>query len=99
MTRSVSTVALLALALLAAPLDAEAQQPGRVPRVGVLGNVRSHHGDVFERALKDLGYEDGKNISALSVPTIRETALLDRGAALRRGASAPRSRRVLPPAR
>src|SRR5262245_5648673 len=37
--------------------------------------------------------------SALSVPTIRETALLESGAALSSGLRAPRSRRVLPPAR
>ncbi len=60
--RQAEVLAILALTLLAAPLATEAQQPGRVPRVGILGNVRSHHGDVFERALKDLGYEDGKNI-------------------------------------
>jgi putative ABC transport system substrate-binding protein len=47
---------------LAAPLAAEAQVSGRVPRVGVLGNARSNLTDVFEHALKDLGYEDGKNI-------------------------------------
>ena len=54
--------ATLSLALLAAPLVVEGQVSGRVPRVGVLGNARSPLSDAFERALKDLGYEDGKNI-------------------------------------
>ena len=57
-----TVLAILALALLAAPLVVEGQVSGRVPRVGILGNVRSHFGDELERALKELGYEDGKNI-------------------------------------
>jgi putative ABC transport system substrate-binding protein len=52
----------LTIGLLAAPLAAEAQGSGRVPRVGTLGHHRTHLTEVFERALKDLGYEDGKNI-------------------------------------
>jgi ABC-type sugar transport system substrate-binding protein len=47
-------LAALALPLLAAPLAAHAQASGRVPRVGVLGSLRSPLSDVFERALKDL---------------------------------------------
>jgi putative ABC transport system substrate-binding protein len=55
---------ILSLSLLAAPLAAEAQVSGRVPRVGVVVNVRSPVTDAFERGLKDLGYEDGKNIAS-----------------------------------
>jgi putative ABC transport system substrate-binding protein len=50
------------LAFLAAPLAADAQVSGRIPRIGVVGNARSHLTDEFERALKELGYEDGKSI-------------------------------------
>jgi putative ABC transport system substrate-binding protein len=57
-----TVLAILAVALLAAPLAAEAQVSGRVPRVGTLSHFRTHLTDEFERALKDLGYEDGKNI-------------------------------------
>jgi hypothetical protein len=55
--------ALLTLALLAAPLAAEAQPSGRVPRIGYL--VSKMYPPVvaaFERGLKEFGYEDGKNI-------------------------------------
>ena len=52
----------LTVALLAAPLAAEAQVSGRVPRVGYLGYERSAP-NLFEQALKDLGWEDGRNIT------------------------------------
>ena len=54
---------LTALALLAAPLAAETQVSGRVPRVGFLGHIRSPATVAFEQALKDLGWEDGRNIA------------------------------------
>jgi putative ABC transport system substrate-binding protein len=61
----------LAGGLLAAPLAVEAQQPGRMPRLGVLW----HAGNVDEEAiflgvlregLGELGYIDGKNIALLN---------------------------------
>ncbi len=52
----------LGLGLLAAPLAAEAQQAAKVPRVGVLANVRSPATEGFERGLRELGYVEGKNI-------------------------------------
>ena len=54
---------ILAIALLAAPLAAEAQVSGRVPRVGYLGFVRLAPIEAFEQELKDLGWEDGRNIA------------------------------------
>jgi len=57
----------LAAGLLAAPLAAEAQQAGRVYRIGILANVPLTNplGAVFwgafVQALRDLGYEPGRN--------------------------------------
>jgi putative tryptophan/tyrosine transport system substrate-binding protein len=55
-------------AVLAAPLAAEAQQTGKVRRIGVLlTTVASEHpqhelSDAFRRALRELGYVEGQNI-------------------------------------
>jgi ABC-type uncharacterized transport system substrate-binding protein len=54
----------LAGSLLAAPLAAEAQQAGKIWRVGVLGNSPSAHlDDAFRKGLRDLGYIEGRNIA------------------------------------
>jgi GAF domain-containing protein len=58
-----TALGLLTLALLAAPLAAEAQVSGRLPRVGYLGYGRSALTIGFEQTLKDLGSEDGRNIA------------------------------------
>jgi putative ABC transport system substrate-binding protein len=50
------------VSVLAAPLAAEAQVSGRVPRVGFLGILRLSPVLAFEQGLKDLGWEDGRNI-------------------------------------
>jgi putative ABC transport system substrate-binding protein len=57
-------VALLALALLAAPLTAEAQQPAKVPRLGFLTTILadSHLQEAFRQGLRDLGYVEGRNV-------------------------------------
>jgi putative ABC transport system substrate-binding protein len=56
----------LAGSLLAAPLAAEAQQRGKVPRIGYMGLVSaaSHASRVeaFRAGLRDLGYIEGKTI-------------------------------------
>src|SRR6266568_2381544 len=52
--------------LLVAPLAAEAQQAGRVYRIGILGNLRSSKPDlwgIFIEGLKDLGWVEGRNIT------------------------------------
>jgi putative ABC transport system substrate-binding protein len=49
-----------------APLAAEAQQPGRIPRVGVLANgtaKKSPSVDAFRQGLRDLGYVEGHNMA------------------------------------
>ena len=51
---------------LAAPLAAEAQQLGKVPRVGVLANgaaKRSPAVDAFRQGLRDFGHVEGQNIA------------------------------------
>ena len=56
----------LAGGLLAAPLAAEGQQTGKVPRVGVLANgsaATSPPVDAFRRGLRDLGHVEGQNIA------------------------------------
>jgi ABC-type uncharacterized transport system substrate-binding protein len=58
-----TVLATLALALLAPPLAAEAQVSGGVPRVGYLGFGRLAPIEGFEQALKDLGWEGGRNIT------------------------------------
>ena len=58
--------AIVALALLAAPLAADAQRAGRMPRVGVLyvgtlqGLNRCNEG--FRQGLAELDYVEGKNV-------------------------------------
>ena len=55
-----------ALALLAAPLVAEAQQARKIPRVGVLGG-QSPEGSppilALRQGLRELGYVEGENIA------------------------------------
>ncbi len=54
----------LAGGLLAAPLAAEAQQPGKVWRIGFLGGGRrpTNRKGPFQQGLDDLGYVEGRNI-------------------------------------
>jgi putative tryptophan/tyrosine transport system substrate-binding protein len=55
----------LTLALLAAPLAAEAQQAGKVWRIGYLepsGPDRSNF-EAFREGLRDLGYAEGSNVT------------------------------------
>jgi putative ABC transport system substrate-binding protein len=54
----------LAGSLLAAPLAAEAQQAGKIWRVGVVGNSPSPHlDDAFRKGLRDLAWIEGQNIT------------------------------------
>ncbi len=53
------------LGLLAAPLAADAQPAGRNPRIGILrpGSPPDPLLDAFRQGLRELGYEEGRNIS------------------------------------
>jgi len=56
----------LALGILTAPLTADAQQAGKVPRIGVLsaGSLAGDiHLEAFREGLRDLGYVEGRNIT------------------------------------
>jgi len=54
---------IFALAILAAPVAAEAQQAGRIPRIGVLGNSPSPPWEALRRGLRDLGYVESQTIA------------------------------------
>jgi putative ABC transport system substrate-binding protein len=59
------TVLTLCTSLFALCLSAEAQQPGKMSRIGILfyGSRDQPHLGAFEQGLRDLGYVDGKNIA------------------------------------
>ena len=50
------------LGLLVAPLAAEAQQAGKVPRVGILGSARTPSWEAFREGLRQLGHVEGRSI-------------------------------------
>ena len=56
----------LSLGLLAAPLPADAQQPGGVPRIGYLtanpSPTNAHLWEAFRQGLRERGYVEGQNI-------------------------------------
>src|SRR6266542_386698 len=58
---------IVTLGLIAAPLAAEAQQTGKIPRVGFVEagsrSVNQHFADAFRRGLHELGYVEGQNIT------------------------------------
>jgi len=57
---------ILALCILGTTLTAQAQQPGKVPRIGYLGNsspaLEPDLVGAFRQGLRDLGYTEGQNI-------------------------------------
>ena len=50
------------LAVLLSPHVIDAQQAGKVPRVGFLANVRSPATEAFQKGLRELGYVEGQNV-------------------------------------
>ncbi len=59
--RTIGLISTLALGLLAASLPAEAQQPGKVYRIGYLSRTASVH-EGFRQRLRELGYIEGQNL-------------------------------------
>jgi ABC-type uncharacterized transport system substrate-binding protein len=60
-----SSLWLLTVLLLASIHSAEAQEPKKVPRIGILSPSSStglHYYDSFQQGLRELGYIEGKNI-------------------------------------
>jgi putative tryptophan/tyrosine transport system substrate-binding protein len=66
MKRAAVPSILVAVMLLAVAIIAEAQQPKKVPRIGLLrsGSAASHASshEAFRQGLRELGYEEAKNI-------------------------------------
>ena len=64
--RTVALILTLALGILAAPVVADAQAPGKVYRIGFLGGASpssaSHNVAAFRQGLQALGYIEGQNI-------------------------------------
>jgi ABC-type uncharacterized transport system substrate-binding protein len=60
--RLIALAVVLAVSLLLAPSTAEAQETGKVPRVGFLANARSPGTLAFQKGLQELGYVEGQNI-------------------------------------
>ena len=54
-----------AAALLAVPLAAEAQHPGKAARIGWLGDdpATTHYREAFRQGLRELGYVEGRNVA------------------------------------
>ncbi len=66
--RQARLITTLALGLLAAPLVAEAQQAGKVHRIGILSPAYPPSGpsplfEAFRQGLRELGYVEGQNIA------------------------------------
>ena len=61
MSKKVFRFALCAL-LFAFSFPAHAQQPKRIPRIGILAIVPAPQHDAFQQGLRDLGYVEGENI-------------------------------------
>src|SRR5262245_62524814 len=64
---TVGCIVTLILSLLAVPLAAEAQQPGKVYRIGILAGsaqeIRERRGhEALQQGLRELGYVEGKNV-------------------------------------
>src|SRR2546425_379302 len=61
---AVGGIVILILDLLVTPLAAHAQQPAKVPRIGVLRAtlVSPCRNDLFAQGLRELGYVEGHNI-------------------------------------
>ena len=64
--RALGLTVMLTVVTLAAPLGAEAQQPKKVPLIGLLGggsaSAIAGRIDAFRQGLRDLGYVEGKTI-------------------------------------
>src|SRR2546426_5978601 len=64
--RRIGLAVVLALSLNLAPLGAEAQQAGKVPRIGFLGATsaftENSRIEAFRQGLHELGYVEGENI-------------------------------------
>ena len=65
LVRQIGTMVLLALGVLTVPLGGEAQEVGKVARIGMLrqGSPPDPNVEAFKQGLRELGYVEGRNIS------------------------------------
>ena len=62
--RSAGLSLLFILGLLAAPLAGEAQQPAKVPRIGLLGTLPTNpHYEALRQGFDEFGYVEGQNLA------------------------------------
>jgi hypothetical protein len=65
--RLIRLAVILTVGLALAPLAGEAQQPPRIPRIGVLWpyspSVASSLAEAFRQGLRELGYVEGRDIA------------------------------------
>ena len=65
--RQARLITALALGILSTPLAADAQQPGKIPRIGYLRSGSTadatRYGEALRQGLRDLGYIEGQNIT------------------------------------
>ena len=64
--KTLGLIVILALGILSVPLSSEAQQPAKVPRIGVLSPGSPGPSpllDAFRQGLRELGYVEGQNIA------------------------------------
>ncbi len=73
--RTIALISTLVLGLLVAALSAEAQQAGKVYRIGYVGGGRPY--DVFRQRLRELGYVEGQNL-VIEHRTLGRAGLRDR---------------------
>jgi putative ABC transport system substrate-binding protein len=67
--KTLALATILALGLLAAPLAAEGQQAGKVPRIAVLlGPTNQRYAEAFREGMRDLGWVHGQNITIETSP-------------------------------
>jgi len=64
--KTIGLIVTLALGLLVPPLPAEAQQAGKVYRIGFLASGRGRRVETLREVLRELGYVDGKNITIVT---------------------------------
>src|SRR5215813_14417169 len=76
MKKAATSAILAAVTLLAVAVIAEAQQPKKVPRIGILPpgpiSERVHLWEAFRQGLRELGYVEGQNIT-LAFPSAEVT--------------------------
>jgi putative ABC transport system substrate-binding protein len=60
--RVIGVAVVLVFSLVAAPLAADGQQAGKVPRIGLLSTQSLPYVEAFRQGLRDLGYVEGRTI-------------------------------------